>query len=1232
MQYFNFSNDTHVATFLKYSMRQAQSNPEFPIHFLALRDDRPPEVKEEIKKQHERLAQMTQGLDDRLITIFFRFVYPTYPIVNQREFLKAYKTDRTSIDICLLSGLYAISCIWWKYDKYELCQKPIPLGFYDRLFNECRIAVERSLKYPTLGTIQGLLLLSQKNISSTDIPSTFSSSIDISVIVALSHRLGLHLDCSTWSIPALEKRLRKRLWAVIYLVEKWNSANLGVPSLLSESNTTWDYYSEDAPTLQLFVHFCKLTTILDAVVREFYSVRGYSERYRDSKTTIVRVELYLKKLHEWRNNLPDQLKSTEYYEPGEPSKNGILHLAELTIAVLLLRLKIHPSCTGSIDRETNFKYRQQAATTIQRVIKYTTEIDHWHLHSFWHSMVNLNFCTLVSFFLLFKVTATSSKEHKDVVDAFKKWENSLKQLAKSWDSGAGLSTVKINTMLFFRKDLINVPDPTTAMSDPNTPVANSPYPELVRYTTQTDEINKRQEEEERVRKAELAKRLEEEHALRLEEERRRQNARLQKDRDGRAAQNALGRGTQKTLESASEPLSHRTAKSKSTLVDITALQNQFPYYEQEQEFQIPPVRTQSMHLSRPSQSGGMFPFDSGYRPTSTHSSPTLPHENAISSPISIKSAFAAAGGKLSRENSRGSDGNAEEVVETGHDFRNSNFYSNFISQSLKQEKENVRSSGGGLANTHPPSYMSFDDKSPPSPFQEVASTQLPQQLPTQASPLSIHSASPLENSPGLHYPKNSDGNVGGTFDVPSSPAMGQYSVPDPVVSFSSNNTPPSNPAVNRPPSSSNPPAQKMQQQQRKRLSMPSSVAPRGSNSAPKTSNSLDGTTNSNTPTSSTGDPATESYRRHSVVSDHVMNQYKQMLEFHKNQSALQSFTPPPPSQGQNGGARQNSQQSPVQPPLVQQQSRSQPQHQSQQKQQPLSQPQPQSQIQPQQQPRSTLQNGSAGPSGIQNSIQNQSQSSMQPNHGQPRGFTGQQHQDKDDFLDAYTKMTELSTLKYQRGHQLPTNPNGLPNLSNLSHQQKVNLQQHLQQMLLHNAPISPALVANLLHEQDNAGHVGLRKGNSPSSIANNGGPDSQQQLGNSGVGVGNGINNAVNMRDLNHQHNIMNNIGNSMRNSNASNIQPGSMNTTGQQMQYQRSLNQDTHAGSSRLEGHNNNINNNNSSNFDDMEFWNDMGSMHTIDNMDGLHNVDSNMEFPTDLDEVMLNHNWDTNFSYQQQ
>lgn len=444
MQYYNY-DDNHVASFFKCSARQMQSDPAFPVQFLAFADTRGHAIKDEIAAQRERLKELTRGTEDRLLRLFFRLVYPTYPIVDRKKFYAEYSRGSENIDICLYAGLLAISVIWNKYDEV-LCVKNLPQQLYEKLFDECEIAVERSLKHPTLGTVQGLLLLAQKHIIWSDNSTLFSANLHMAKLVSVSHTLGLHLDCANWSISPSEKRLRKRIWATVYLVEKWSSANLGTPSLLTYENSTWDKYSEEDPSSLLFVHFGKLTGILDGILKDLYSVRDYANRYNNAAETIAKVDKYFVSLQHWRDELPRELKDMDSMQESELKKNGILHLAELTIAVLLHRIKLHPSCTNQLDRPTLHKYRAQASAIIQRIVKYTADIDNPHLKSFWHSMVRLNFSTLYSFVLFHHITSTSKKEFEETKLGLNKWSKTLQGLSRSWAGGTGLAVERASTV------------------------------------------------------------------------------------------------------------------------------------------------------------------------------------------------------------------------------------------------------------------------------------------------------------------------------------------------------------------------------------------------------------------------------------------------------------------------------------------------------------------------------------------------------------------------------------------------------------------------------------------------------------------------------------------------------------------------------------------------------------------------------------------------------------------
>lgn len=488
MQYYNYDPDTHVAKFIKCSARQVQSDPSFPVQFLAFSDDRGPAMREEIAAQRRRVKELTKGDEDRLLRLFFELVYPTYPIVDRKKFYADYMKGSENVDICLFTGILAISVIWNKYDDV-LCVKNLQRSLYDKLFDECSIAVERSLKRPTLGTVQGLLLLAQKHILFCDNATLFSANLHMAKLVSVAHTLGLHLDCSDWTISPSEKRLRKRLWATIYLVEKWSSASLGLPSVLAYKHSTWDQYAEEDPSSLLFVHFGKLTRVLDGVLTDLYSVREYAARYNDPNTTIAKVDKYFVLLQQWRDELPPELRDMSYAEAGRSDlkKNGILHLAELAIAVLLHRIKLHPSCTGLLSRATLQKYRQQASTIITRIVAYIADITNAHLKSFWHSMVRLNFSTLVSFMVFHHITSTSKQEFDSTKRVLDRWIKAVQ--SKSWEGGTGVAIERANAVF---------------MSGKYDRLFGHDTPGLVKYSEDTDRLNKEAMEREKQEAKEAA--------------------------------------------------------------------------------------------------------------------------------------------------------------------------------------------------------------------------------------------------------------------------------------------------------------------------------------------------------------------------------------------------------------------------------------------------------------------------------------------------------------------------------------------------------------------------------------------------------------------------------------------------------------------------------------------------------------------------------------------------------
>lgn len=201
-------------------------------------------------------------------------------------------TDLDKIPTHLLAAIYASSLIFCPYDDH-LCvsnvyTRPSTAKMWRLVYEE----TIREIHTPHLSVVQAALLYLHKprteaRSAAADTPFHWSF---MGVILGLSSSLALHLDCQDWLIPPWEKRLRRRLWWMIYVEEKWRSLLGGFPTLISDDQ--WDvseltkddfFIDEDfrlevstdvneSETLGDSVHFrylVKLSQIVEDVHRSF---------------------------------------------------------------------------------------------------------------------------------------------------------------------------------------------------------------------------------------------------------------------------------------------------------------------------------------------------------------------------------------------------------------------------------------------------------------------------------------------------------------------------------------------------------------------------------------------------------------------------------------------------------------------------------------------------------------------------------------------------------------------------------------------------------------------------------------------------------------------------------------------------------------------------------------------------------------------------------------------------
>lgn len=266
------------------------------------------------------LEEIVHPHGDVLIDIYFKIIHPSFPIVQKRIFLHRLRNGDRAFSPPLLAGMYILALNWWSHDP-RLSSFPKP--DVERLDSIASSALAAAMQRPKLSTVQGGLLLLQR-------PEADSWSLTTQ-LVAIGQELGVHLDCSTWSIPEWERGLRRRIAWALYMQDKWSSLIHGRPSHIfganwavkpigdsdfdetdSTPNETESLSADDIADAEkgrvLFAQMIALTGIMAEIMDTFYTqvaIQEFSNAGRDSTRLILdRAKPVQIRLKDWFAKLP----------------------------------------------------------------------------------------------------------------------------------------------------------------------------------------------------------------------------------------------------------------------------------------------------------------------------------------------------------------------------------------------------------------------------------------------------------------------------------------------------------------------------------------------------------------------------------------------------------------------------------------------------------------------------------------------------------------------------------------------------------------------------------------------------------------------------------------------------------------------------------------------------------------------------------------------------------------
>ena len=259
-----------------------------------------------------------------LLRHFQRSISRSFPIVEDASFSPA---NRRNMDPALLCAICTVSASSPGYQPDSSKKQIFDIAQLEDLALNL---IRDSLLKPTLSTIQaGLLLMQRSEVDSKSLNTQ---------LVGAAFELGLHLDCTSWTISDEERGLRKRLAWAVYMQDQWCSLVHGRPSLISKAHwAVQDLYDEDFGLLQesretsdttderergqeCFCEMVALTEILSSILDTFYTQRAIQEYdtagENGTRLILERAKPIQMKLKDWFTKLSKSLKLDSNQAPS----------------------------------------------------------------------------------------------------------------------------------------------------------------------------------------------------------------------------------------------------------------------------------------------------------------------------------------------------------------------------------------------------------------------------------------------------------------------------------------------------------------------------------------------------------------------------------------------------------------------------------------------------------------------------------------------------------------------------------------------------------------------------------------------------------------------------------------------------------------------------------------------------------------------------------------------------
>lgn len=325
-----------------------------------------------------------RDLCDDIVDAYFEKIHPTIPLINRTQFMRRYNDTLNPPSLLLLQAVLLAGS--------RVCRSPAlldstgsselaSLTFYKRV----KALYDANYESDRISIVQSLVLMGWWWEGPEDV--TRNSFYWTRVALSVAQGFGLHRSVEKTSMPAVDKRIWKRIWWSLFLRDRWAAVALGRPVLINLEDSdvpmiTEDDFIEDEPGSPspypvnrihslYFIHAVKLSEIMGFVLRQHFSVDAENMRRRNKVPSVSHCDMAMVS---WMQNLPNELKYKVKDNANHNFFKALLHSQYYTILCLVHRTNIIHE-TNSKSPYPSWGIAFQAAHMIAKIMENMLDYD-----------------------------------------------------------------------------------------------------------------------------------------------------------------------------------------------------------------------------------------------------------------------------------------------------------------------------------------------------------------------------------------------------------------------------------------------------------------------------------------------------------------------------------------------------------------------------------------------------------------------------------------------------------------------------------------------------------------------------------------------------------------------------------------------------------------------------------------------------------------------------------------